>query len=57
MAQELRTRIIEAADANTLNNDARSALLHWARIWLFGLLGFTTSAGVFYVIQHARFHA
>ena len=55
--QELRTRIMDAADANTLNNDARSALLHWARIWLFWLLGFTTTAGVLHVVYHARFHA
>jgi hypothetical protein len=55
--QELRTHIIEAPDWNTENNDARSALLHWARIWLFWLLGFTTLAGLTYIANHVRFHA
>lgn len=36
---ELRTHIIEAADRNTENNDGRSSLLYWARVWLFWLLG------------------
>lgn len=54
---DLRTHIIEAADRNTENNDARSSLLFWARVWLFWLLGFTTAAGIAYVANHARFHA
>jgi hypothetical protein len=48
---ELRTRIIDAADQNTQSNDARSALLYWARVWLFWLLGWTTAAGISYVAQ------
>lgn len=53
---ELRRRIIEAADRNTESNEARSALLHRARLWLFCLLGFTTLTGVVYTISHLRFH-
>jgi hypothetical protein len=49
--RELRARIIDAADRNTENNDARSALLYWARVWLFWLLGLTTAAGTAYVAQ------
>ena len=54
---ELRTHIIEAADRNTENNDARSSLLYWARVWLFRLLGFATAAGIAYMANHVRFHA
>jgi hypothetical protein len=54
---ELRGRIIEAADRNTENNDARSSLLYWARLWLFWLLGFATAAGIAYVANQVRFHA
>src|SRR5262245_7555118 len=54
---EFRTHIIEAADRNTLNNDARSSLLYWARVWLFWLLGFATAAGIAYVANQVRFHA
>jgi hypothetical protein len=51
---ELRTHIIEAADRNTENNDARSSLLFWARVWLFWLLGSATIAGIVFVAIHAR---
>ena len=55
--QGLRTDIIGAADRNTENNDARSSMLYWARVWLFWLLGFTTAAGIVYVANQVRFHA
>lgn len=53
---ELRAHIIDAADRNTENNDARSSLLYWARVWLFWLLGCSTVAGVAYIANHVRFH-
>lgn len=48
---ELRAHIIDAADWNSENNDVRSALLYWARVWLFWLLGLTTAAGAAYAAQ------
>lgn len=48
---ELRQHIIEAADRNTVNNDERSRLLYWARVWLFVLLGSTTAAGIPYLVS------
>ena len=56
-SHELRTHIIDAADRNTENNDARSSSLYWARVWLFWLLGFATATGIAYVANHVRFHA
>jgi hypothetical protein len=56
-AQELRAHVIEAADWNTENNDARSSLLYWARVWLFWLLGFATVAGIAYVLNQVRYDA
>ena len=55
-SHEFRAHIIEAADRNTENNDARSSLLYWARVWLFCLLGFATVAGIAYTANHVRFH-
>lgn len=49
---ELRAHIIEAADRNTENNDARSSFLYWARISLFWLLGLATLAGIVYLVNH-----
>lgn len=48
-------RIIDAADRNTLSNDHRSKFLHWGRISLFVLLGFTAIVGLPYVIDQVRF--
>lgn len=48
-ARELRQRIIKAADRNTLSNDLRSKWLHYRRIMLFVVLGFTALAVVPYV--------
>ncbi len=56
-AHDLRAVIIDSADRNTENNDARSSLLYWARVWLFWLLGFTTLTGIAYVANQLRFHA
>ena len=56
-SHDLRTHIIEAADRNTENNDARSSLLFWSRVWLFWLLGFATAVGIAYVANQVRFHA
>jgi hypothetical protein len=53
--EHLRGRIIDAADRNTDNNDARSGMLYWARIALFVVLFLTAAAGVPYVIDQARF--
>ena len=47
----MAAHIIDAADWNSENNDARSALLYWARVWLFWLLGLTTAAGAAYLAQ------
>lgn len=54
---DLRSSIIDAADRNTENNDSRSSMIYWARVWLFWLLGFATGAGVVYVANQVRFHA
>ncbi|MEQ1913237.1 MAG: hypothetical protein ABMA15_30775 [Vicinamibacterales bacterium] len=54
---ELRAHIIEAADRNTENNDARSYLLYWARLWLFSLLAFATLCGFAYVVSQVKFYA
>jgi len=50
-ADELRRRIIKAADRNTLSNDLRSKWLHYSRITLFLVLGFTALAVVPYVVD------
>lgn len=52
---ELRRRIIAAADKNTRNNDDRSGLLYWARVALFAVLTLTAAAGVPYVIDQVKF--
>lgn len=52
---DFRRRIIEAADSNTESNDRRSKFLHWARISLFYLLGFTAVSGFPFVIDQVRF--
>jgi len=54
---EFRRHAIEAADRNTENNDARSSLLHLARVWLFWLLGFAALAGIAYIANHVGLHA
>jgi len=53
-ASDFRRRIIEASDRNTENNDERSSLLYWARVWLFVLLGFAALAGISYVSDQVR---
>ena len=52
--QNLRRRIIEAADANTRTNDERSAWLHNARRALIGAFIFTATAGLPYAIDLLR---
>jgi type VI protein secretion system component VasK len=54
---ELLRHVIDAAARNTENNDARSALLYWARVWLFWLLGFATVAGIAYMLNQVRYDA
>ncbi len=52
---DFRRRIIEASDRNTESNDRRSKLLHWGRISLFAVLGFTALCGFPFVIDQVRF--
>ncbi len=52
---EFRRRIIAAADANTLSNDERSKWMHWGRIMLFVIVGFTYVAGITYGADQLRF--
>jgi len=52
---QMRGRMIEAADQNTLMNDERSALLHRARVALYAVLLLVALAGVPYLIDQARF--
>ena len=54
---ELQTKIIEAADHNTRNNDVRSNVyLYWARVVMFvALLPLIAIAGIFYVADQVRF--
>jgi hypothetical protein len=47
----LRHQMIDAADRNTLNNDARSGLIHQARVCLFLLLASISVAGLFYTVN------
>ena len=51
----LRMRIIEAADRNTANNDDRSSILYWARVWLFAVLTLTAFTGIPYVVDQVRY--
>ena len=51
----LRALIIQAADWNTRNNDARIRHLYWARIALFSVLVLTALAGLPYVADQTRF--
>jgi hypothetical protein len=46
---DLRRRIIEAADANTQTNEKRTEILRVARLWLFAVLWLTAFAGIPYV--------
>ena len=48
-SNEFRRRIIKAADRNTLSNDLRSKWLHYSRIALFFVFGFTAMAAAPYV--------
>jgi hypothetical protein len=52
---QMRRRIINAADRNTETNDARSGLLHRARLALFAVLFLTVVAGFPYVVDQVRF--
>ena len=51
----VRMRIIEAADRNTANNDERSSMLYWARVWLFAVLTLTAFTGIPYVADQVRY--
>jgi hypothetical protein len=50
----LQDRVIDAADKNTQANDARSGLLYWARVWMFGVLILTAFAAVPYMLDQGR---
>jgi hypothetical protein len=50
----LRRRMIDAADRNTTANDARSGMLHWGRVWLFAVLCLAAIAGIMYVADQMR---
>jgi hypothetical protein len=52
---DLRKRIIEAADRNSESNERRARFLHWGRVSLLWLLGFTAATGFVYVIDQVRF--
>lgn len=51
---ELRRRIIVAADRNTQSNDRRSKWMHFSRIALFCVLGLTALAAIPYVADQVR---
>lgn len=52
---QMRGRMIDAADRNTETNDERSRLLHRARLALYAVLLLTSVAGVPYVVDQVRF--
>ncbi len=52
---QMRQRMIDAADRNTQTNDERSGLLHRARLALYAVLVLTAVAGIPYVIDQVRF--
>ena len=51
---ELKEKIIEAADQNTINNDLRSHYLYWARVVMFVVLILAAIAGILYVVDQVR---
>jgi hypothetical protein len=53
--EDLRRCMIEAADRNSANNNARTGNLYVARLALCGVLFFTAAAGVPYVIDQWRY--
>ena len=53
---ELKIKIIEAADKNTKNNNMRSnRYLYWARVAIFVVLISTAITGVLYVVDQGRY--
>lgn len=52
---QMRQRMIAAADRNTQTSDARSGLLHRARLALYAALVLTAVGGIPYVIDQVRF--
>jgi hypothetical protein len=52
---QVHTRMIDAADRNTRNNDERSSILFMARVSLFAVLALTALTGVSYVADQVRF--
>lgn len=52
---QMRQRMIDAADRNTQTNDERSGLLNRARLALYAVLVLTAVAGVPYVIDQVRY--
>jgi len=52
---QMRERMIDAADRNTQTNDERSGLLHRARLALFAVLFLTAVTGIPYVIDQVRY--
>jgi hypothetical protein len=52
---QMRGRMIDAADRNTQTNDERSGLLHRARLSLYTVLFLTAVTGIPYVIDQVRY--
>lgn len=52
---QMRGRMIDAADGNTQTNDERSGLFHRARSALYAVLFFTAVGGIPYVIDQVRY--
>jgi hypothetical protein len=51
---QMRQRMIDAADRNTQTNDQRSGFLHRSRLALYAVLVLTAASGVPYVIDQVR---
>ncbi|HUE90038.1 MAG TPA: hypothetical protein VMO26_28490 [Vicinamibacterales bacterium] len=51
---QMRRRMIDAADRNTQTNDARSGLLHRARLALYAILVLSAGCGLPYVVDQVR---
>ena len=51
---QMRKRMIDAADRNTQTNDERSGLLYRARLALYGVLVLTAICGIPYVVDQVK---
>jgi len=52
---QMRKRMIDAADRNTQTNDERSSMLHRARLALYAVLVSVALSGIPYVIDQVRY--